>query len=288
MSESPPPSPRYAQVNSEYGAVLATTPPDEDGPVWMVNLMRYRDRADYADGRATDLTGREADDAYAPIDELAAVGAEIVFVGDVETQLLGEPQWDRVAVVKYPTRRSFIELQSVPGFAEKHAHKDAGMEQTIIIGCRPLPSPGDAASIGPDWADVPHPPTDEDGPVQVLHVLRFDETEGVDMPGYDGSDMDHMAAYQRGAAPVALAHGVRIAGWFGVDGTILGDGRAWDQVRFNTFPSRDAFMAVVFDPARLEAQRDHRETAIADTFTLVVRPLIDRLADSVDDGGGDS
>ena len=288
MSESPPPSPRYAQVNSEYGAVLATTPPDEDGPVWMVNLMRYRDRADYADGRATDLTGREADDAYAPIDELAAVGAEIVFVGDVETQLLGEPQWDRVAVVKYPTRRSFFELQSVPGFAEKHAHKDAGMEQTIIIGCRPLPSPGDAASIGPDWADVPHPPTDEDGPVQVLHVLRFDEAEGVDMPGYDGSDMDHMAAYQRGAAPVALAHGVRIAGWFGVDGTILGDNRAWDQVRFNTFPSRDAFMAVVFDPARLEAQRDHRETAIADTFTLVVRPLIDRLADSVDDGGCDS
>ncbi len=69
-----------------------------------------------------------------------------------------------------------------------------------------------------------------------------------------------------------------------MDGTILGDGRAWDQVRFNTFPSREAFMAVVLDPDRLAAQREHRETAVADTFTLIVRPLIDRLADSVDDG----
>lgn len=285
MSDSPPPSPRYARFNHEYGMVLATTPPEEDGPVWMVNLMRYRDRADYTDGRETNLTGREADDAYAPIDELAAVGAEIVFLGEVDTQLLGEPTWDRIAVVKYPTRRSFVELQSVPGFAEAHAHKDAGMEQTIVIGCRPLPSPGDVAAMGPDWADVPHPPTDEDGPVQVVHVIRFEETEGVDTPGLDGTEADHMAADQRGAAPVAIAHGVRIAGWFGVDGTILGDGREWDQVRFNTFPSREAFMAVVLDPDRLEAQRDHRETAIADTYTLIVRPLIDRLADSIEQNG---
>ena len=284
MSESPDLVPRYAQLNHDYGMVLATTPPEEDGPVWMVNLMRYRERADYADGRDTDLSGREADDTYAPVDELAAVGAEIVFVGDVETQLLGQPTWDRVAVVKYPTRRSFIELQSVPGFAERHAHKEAGMEQTIVIGGRPLASPGDAASMGPDWADVPHPPTDEDGPVQVIHVLRFEESDDVETPGLDGSDADHMAAYQRGAAPVAIANGVRIAGWFCVDGTILGDGREWDQVRFNTFPSREAFMTVALDPDRLEAQRAHRETAIADTFTLIVRPVIDRLAESIKEG----
>ena len=60
----------------------------------------------------------------------------------------------------------------------------------------------------------------------------------------------------------------------------MGDGRTWDQVRFNAFPSREAFMAVVFDPERLEAQKGHREVAIADTYTLVLRPLIDRLAAS--------
>jgi hypothetical protein len=40
-------------------------------------------------------------------------------------------------------------------------------------------------------------------------------------------------------------------------------------------------MAVVFDPERLAAQRDHREVAIADTYTMILRPRVDRLADSI-------
>lgn len=89
-----------------------------------------------------------------------------------------------------------------------------------------------------------------------------------------------MVAYQNHAADVAVPHGIRIAGWFGVEGTIVGDGRQWDQARFNAFPSKEAFMAVVMDPSRLEAQRNHREIAIADTYTLILRPRIDCLAES--------
>ena len=58
---------------------------------------------------------------------------------------------------------------------------------------------------------------------------------------------------------------------------VVGDGRRWDQVRFNRFPSRAAFMAVVFDPSRLEVQHEHREVAMSDTYTLIVRPQIDTL-----------
>jgi len=77
-----------------------------------------------------------------------------------------------------------------------------------------------------------------------------------------------------------VQQGVRIAGWFKAEGTIVGDGRRWDQVRFNTFPSRAAFMEVVFDPDRLKAQAEHREKAIAETYTFVLRPTIDRLNDA--------
>ena len=135
-------APRYGQVDRAYGLQLATTPPEDDGPIWMVNLMKYRDVADYADGRESTISGREADEIYAPIDVLADIGAEVVFVADVEQQLLGDsPIWDRVAIVKYASRRSFIEMQGRPDFQEKHAHKDAGMETTIVSGCLPLPSP---------------------------------------------------------------------------------------------------------------------------------------------------
>ncbi len=170
--------PRYGTIDQDYGMKLATTPADEDGPVWMVNLMKYREVADYADGRESTITGQEADDLYSPLDSLAAVGAAPVFFGDVDQQLLGDGTvWDRIGVVKYPTRKSFIDMQSLPTFQESHQHKDAGMESTIVMGTQPMPQPDAPAGFAPvDWADVPHPPTAEDGPVVVVHVLRFNDT----------------------------------------------------------------------------------------------------------------
>ncbi len=104
----------------------------------------------------------------------------------------------------------------------------------------------------------------------VMHLIRFH-------PGLADTEM---VEYQNHAADVAVPHGARISGWFGVEGTIVGDGRQWDQARFNAFPSKAAFMAVVLDPKRLEAQHAHREVAIADTYALILRPTIDRLAES--------
>jgi hypothetical protein len=37
-------------------------------------------------------------------------------------------RYRELAVVKYPTRKSFIEMQDRPKFQESHKHKDAGME----------------------------------------------------------------------------------------------------------------------------------------------------------------
>lgn len=266
-----PASPRYGTVDREYARRLATTPPEDDGPVWMVNLLSYRERADYADGRESTISGREADDRYAPAESLAAFGAEVVFFADVDTQLLGDtPRWDRVGVVRYPTRRALIEMRQRDDFAAEHEHKNAGMAPTIVLGGLPIASPP-LPPDAPDWADVPHPPTVEDPAVVVLHVLRYQ----------DGEERAEMATYTDHAAQVAVPHGVRVAGWFDVEGTIVGDGRTWHQVRFNAFPSTAAFMAVALDPARLAAQREHREAAIADTYTMILRPSIDRLAESL-------
>jgi hypothetical protein len=262
---------RYGQIDYEYGMKLAGTPPEEDGPIWMVNLMHYRETADYADGREGAISGREADDRYAPLGPLAAIGAEPVFFADVDTQFLNDtPAWHRVGIVKYPTRRSFIEMQQRPDFQELHAHKEAGMAQTIVAGCLPMPVPSLPANA-PTWDEVPHPPTAEDHYVVVIHVIKFKDDER----------RSEMATYTDHAANIAVPHGVRLATWMNVEGTIMGDGRTWDQIRFNVFPSREAFMKVVLDPARLQAQAAHRETAIADTYTLITRPKIDRLYESI-------
>ena len=269
--EAPKATVRYGQINTTMIKSWLRMDAAEDGPFWAVNLMKYRAVADYADGRSTTRSGREADDEYTPYESLRAIGAQIVFVADVDTQLLGHsPAWERIGVVKYPSRHAFIQMQSRPDFVEKHVHKDAGMEQTIVIACKPMPFPELPAST-PDLASVPHPATEDDGPVVVLHVLRFNQGEGI----------DHMTSYQRAAGDAAIPHGVRVSGWFLVEGTIVGDGREWDQVRFNAFPSKRAFMAVVSDPDRIKAQKAHRETAIADTYSMILRPRIDRIADSI-------
>jgi len=109
----------------------------------------------------------------------------------------------------------------------------------------------------------------------MMHVIRFFEEDGAT------HTPDHMEEYQKVAGSVAVPNGLRIAGWFSAEGTILGDGRTWHQVRFNTFPSRRAFLEVAMDPDRVEAHNDHRNTAIADTYALGLRSTLNRLSASV-------
>ena len=125
--------PRYGTVDRDYGMRLATCPSESDGAIYMLNLMKYRERADYG-GADEGRTGREADDEYAPVDVLAAIGASICFTAEV---LDASEDWDRVAVVRYPTRRSFIEMQSRKDFQDKHVHKEAGMDHTTVMGTLP-------------------------------------------------------------------------------------------------------------------------------------------------------
>ena len=150
--------PRYGTVDRDYGMRLATCEPEADGAVHMVNLMKDRTEADYGAGGQAGVSGREADDRYAPVDVLAAIGASVCFAGDV---LAASEDWDRIGVVRYPTRRSFIEMQSRKDFQDKHVHKEAGMDHTIVMGTLPadgLPPPaGPARVLLEVWACDPPP-----------------------------------------------------------------------------------------------------------------------------------
>jgi hypothetical protein len=260
-------NPRYAILNTDYASEMLSISAEDDGPIWMVNLMKYREIADYEDGRESTITGKEADNLYAPIEVLSEIGAEIVFIGDVETQLLGDdPKWDRVAVVKYPTRRSFVEMSSRKDFQEKYVHKEAGMQKTIVMGCIPMDNPTYSRK---DWTEVENPPSESDGSITVVHVLQLNE------------QIEKMDNYSSIAGESAIPNGVHIDGWFQVENTILGDERKWNQVRFNTFPSRKAFQEVLNNPARIEAQKKYRETAISDTYTMIVTPSMNKVFDSI-------
>ncbi len=109
---------------------------DSPSPFWMVNLIEYKEQAEYEDGRETDLTGREADEIYGALilPQLAAYSSLPSLTMDVDIVLSNEPSdWDRAAIVRYASRDAFLNIFALnPESPDALAHKNAGIENTNV------------------------------------------------------------------------------------------------------------------------------------------------------------
>ena len=109
----------------------------DDDPILMVNLLKFKDKAEYEDGRATNLTGREAYEIYVTEtrEHLANVGAELILGGDVNGLLLGEVEelWDAFGVARYPSRKAMIAMARNPAYLESEKHRAAGLAGQLNI-----------------------------------------------------------------------------------------------------------------------------------------------------------
>ena len=111
--------------------------PVSEGPICMVNLLKFKEKAEYEDGRDTDLTGREA---YALYEEgvkklLQEIGGGIGFEGDVERLALGEVEelWDVVALAVWPSRGAMFEVMQSPDMQAISVHRSAGLAGQINL-----------------------------------------------------------------------------------------------------------------------------------------------------------
>ncbi len=110
---------------------------DDGNPIYMVNLLKFRERAVYADGRETSLSGREAFDIYghAMTRMVLEAGGKFVFSGKVRGMLIGsvDDSWDQVAIMMYPSFKAMTAITSSPSYAEIHVHRDAGLDGQLLI-----------------------------------------------------------------------------------------------------------------------------------------------------------
>ena len=110
---------------------------DIDSPISMLNLLKFKDKAEYEDGRATDLTGREAYQIYAlGVAKLVEnTGGKVLFGAEVSRLMLGEVEelWDTVAIAQYPSRRKMLEMMMSPEYAEISVHRTAGLKGQLNI-----------------------------------------------------------------------------------------------------------------------------------------------------------
>jgi len=108
-----------------------------DGPIFMVNLLKFKENAEYEDGRATDLSGREAYQLYGrEVSKLIVdFGGEITFAGDVTFLALGQVEelWDEIAIAKYPNRAALWDMSSSPQWQAIGVHRAAGLAGQLNI-----------------------------------------------------------------------------------------------------------------------------------------------------------
>jgi len=112
---------------------LATS--KDEGPVVMLNLLKFKERAD-----TSDVGGRESYNRYSrdvkPMVE--ALGGRIIWHGRADQLLIGEEDWDAVALVEYPSRKAFLEMATSKQMGDIHHNREAGLERTVLIACREL------------------------------------------------------------------------------------------------------------------------------------------------------
>lgn len=117
--------------------INALMEPGPDGPIFMVNLLKFKDKAEYADGRETDLTGRQAYALYgqAVAKLLPKFGGHPVFIGDVTFLSLGkvEELWDEIAIASYPARADMVRMSMSSEWQEISVHRTAGLKGQLNI-----------------------------------------------------------------------------------------------------------------------------------------------------------
>lgn len=111
---------------------------DTEGPVMMVNMLRFRETADYSHHpEQTACTGKEAyqryGDAVFPI--LADLGAKPVWMSDVATTFIApeDEEWDQFIIVQWNTVADFKALMTNEAYHKISFHRDAATSDTRLI-----------------------------------------------------------------------------------------------------------------------------------------------------------
>ena len=110
---------------------------DNEAPIAMINLLKFKEKAEYPDKRETNLTGREAYAIYGKevVGHLEKVGGKPIFGSDVTRLMLGEVEdlWDQVAIAMYPNRKAMLKMISDPDYIESAQHRVAGLAGQLNI-----------------------------------------------------------------------------------------------------------------------------------------------------------
>ena len=112
---------------------------NDNSPIFMINLLKFKDKAKYKDGRETKLTGSQAYSIYGKIMErhLTEIGGKLIFKSKTTRMTIGsvEELWDAIAIAKWPSKKIMGEnmMPSDSKLLEAYQHREAGLKGQLNI-----------------------------------------------------------------------------------------------------------------------------------------------------------
>ncbi len=140
-------NPVYLEPTQAAGAALFSR--KIEGCVVMLNLLRFRETADYSAhpelaGEAT-VSGREAYQRY--IDHtlpfLESSGGELSFLGEGGSYLIGpaDEHWDLMMLVKQNSLQDFLAFARNPDYLAGMGHRTAALADSRLLALMPFAGP---------------------------------------------------------------------------------------------------------------------------------------------------
>lgn len=129
----------YLEPSQAAGHALVMR--DMKGPVHMLNLLRFRDVADYAAAPAlapaAPISGEEAFRRYVEhtLPYLRASGGDIVFLGAGGPWLIGPDaeRWDMAMLVRQDSLDAFLAFAAHEGYLAGLGHRTAALEDSRLL-----------------------------------------------------------------------------------------------------------------------------------------------------------
>jgi hypothetical protein len=120
-----------------------------EGPVTMLNLLRFREEADYTDfpllAPASPISGRDAYDLYVrhTMPFLDATGGSLEFIGVGGHYFIGpaDERWDLVMLITQASVSDFFAFAADPEYMAGMGHRAAALEDSRLLPVVKSPHP---------------------------------------------------------------------------------------------------------------------------------------------------
>lgn len=114
-------------------------------PIEMLNLLRFRDTADYPDDHPAAGQGTSGADAYhrylAATQSIAErLGLDVIWSASPALTLIGpaDEAWDMAFIARYPDAKAFLAMLADPEYQAITVHRTAAMSDSRLVRCAPI------------------------------------------------------------------------------------------------------------------------------------------------------